>query len=98
MNHDLAFKAYLQKSILLDTIQGEVEYVNLEEPEYRNSIVNYNYQQSSSSSFRRNFNPSITYKNLPILSSTMDNASKTSTLFCPSGLEFFDGDDNKVLD
>jgi len=96
INHHLAFQAYLGKSILLDTFQGEVEYVNMEEPEYRNAIVDYNSFHQSPKGFRR---PSavITSKNLPILSSPRDDPSRTSTLFCPSGLEFFDGQDNQSI-
>jgi len=97
INHNLAFQAYLQKSILLDTLQGEVEYVNMEEPEYRNAIMDYtSFHQSSSKGFRRP-SPVITAKNLPILSSPRDDPSRTSTLFCPSGLEFFDGQDNQSI-
>ncbi len=103
MNHDLAFKAFLQKSLLIQAQpqQGQDEdwiitepFVKLEEPEYRNAIVDYNqYHQSN---LRRDL-PLITAKNLPILSSDINDPSKTSTLFCPSGMEFFDGEDNVAI-
>jgi len=79
--------------MVLDTTQDDMGVMMYDEPEYQNAIVDSNYFQAS---HLRKKSPTIIARNLPAFGQSMGDVTHTSTLFCPSGLEFYEKDDKRI--
>jgi len=89
LNYEPTFKSHFQNLALSGYIQSNFTY--LPNPRatniHPNAIIQYDAFKESN---LRRRTPTIISQTLPVISDGASNLSHTATLFCPSGLEFFD--------